>query len=86
MARYANVFRLARDAGMRLLRVGGTMLHESDAIDGLADEYGCLVWQAFAFASFDYPTDTAFTASVQREAEQVPSHTRRFAWRSMLWQ
>lgn len=85
MARYANVFRLARDTGMNLLRVGGTMLLESDPIYGLADEYGRLVWQDFAFANLDYPMDTAFTASVQREAEQFRSHTRRFAWRSMLW-
>ena len=85
MARYAHVFRLAPDTGMKLLRMGGTMRHESDAIDGLADEYGRLVWQDIVFANFDYPTDTAFTASVQREAEQFLSHTRRFAWRSMLW-
>ena len=72
-------FRLARDAGMNLLRVGGTMLYESDAFYGLADEYGLLIWQDFAFANFDYPTDAAFTASVQREAEQFLLRTRRFA-------
>jgi beta-mannosidase len=72
-------FQLARDAGMNLLRVGGTMLYESDAFYGLADEYGLLIWQDFAFANFDYPTDAAFTASVQREAEQFLSRTQRFA-------
>ncbi|SAL23431.1 glycosyl hydrolase [Caballeronia udeis] len=72
-------FQLARDAGMNLLRVGGTMLYESDAFYGLADEYGVLIWQDFAFANFDYPTDAAFTASVQLEAEQFLSRTRRFA-------
>ena len=69
---------------MKLLQVGGTMLHESDAFYGLADEYGRLVWQDFGFAAFDFPTDAAFTASVKREAEQLLSRTRRFAWRSML--
>ncbi len=64
---------------MNLLRVGGTMLYESDAFYGLADEYGLLIWQDFAFANFDYPTDAAFTASVQREAEQFLSRTQRFA-------
>jgi len=77
-------FQLARDAGMNLLRVGGTMLYESDAFYGLADEYGLLIWQDFAFANFDYPTDAAFTASVQREAEQFLSRTRRFASLAVL--
>ncbi|KLU20752.1 beta-mannosidase [Caballeronia mineralivorans PML1(12)] len=77
-------FQLARDAGMNLLRVGGTMLYESDAFYELADEYGLLIWQDFAFANFDYPTDVAFTASVQREAEQFLSRTRRFASLAVL--
>ena len=72
-------FQFARDAGVTLLRVGQTMLHESDAFYGLADEYGRLIWQDFAFANFDCPTDAAFTASVQREAEQFLSRTQRFA-------
>jgi beta-mannosidase len=61
---------------MNLLRVGGTMVYESDAFYALADEYGRLIWQDFGFANFDYATDTAFTASVQREAEQFLSRTR----------
>jgi beta-mannosidase len=77
-------FQLARDAGMNLLRVGGTMLYESDAFYGLADEYGLLIWQDFAFANFDYPTDAAFTASVQREAEQFLSRTRHFVSLAVL--
>lgn len=77
-------FELARDAGMNLLRVGGTMLYESDAFYGLADEYGLLIWQDFAFANFDYPTDAAFAASVQREAEQFLSRTQRFASLAVL--
>ena len=71
---------------MNLLRVDGVMPYESDAGHGLADEYGRLIWQESAFANFDCPTDAAFTASVQREAEQFLSRTQRFAWRSMLWQ
>jgi beta-mannosidase len=78
------LFRLARDAGLNMLRVGGTMLYESDIFYELADEYGMLVWQDFAFANFDYPTDTAFVASVQREAEQFLSRTQRFAALAVL--
>ncbi len=77
-------FKLARDAGMNMLRVGGTMLYESDAFYALADEYGLLIWQDFAFANFDYPTDPAFVASVQREAEQFLSRTQRFASLAVL--
>ena len=78
------LFALARDAGMNMLRVGGTMLYESDEFYELADEYGILVWQDFAFANFDYPTDPAFTANVQREAEQFLSRTQRFASLAVL--
>lgn len=73
------LFELARDAGMNMLRVGGTMLYESDAFYELADEYGLLIWQDFAFANFDYPIDPSFTASVQLEATQFLSRTQRFA-------
>jgi beta-mannosidase len=82
--RLRPLFELARDAGMNLLRVGGTMLYESDAFYALADEYGIFIWQDFAFANFDYPTDAAFTSSVEREAEQFLSRTQRFASLAVL--
>jgi beta-mannosidase len=75
----AHLFALARDAGMNMLRVGGTMVYESDTFYRLADEYGILIWQDFAFANFDYPTDDAFISSVTREATQFLARTRRFA-------
>lgn len=75
----AHTFALARDAGMNMIRVGGTMVYESDAFYRLADEYGLLIWQDFAFANFDYPTDEAFVASVDEEATQFLARTRRFA-------
>jgi beta-mannosidase len=77
-------FQIARDAGMNMLRVGGTMLYESDAFYALADEHGLLIWQDFAVANFDYPIDPAFTASIQREAEQFLSRTQRFASLAVL--
>jgi beta-mannosidase len=79
-----TLFGLARDAGMNLLRVGGTMLYESDVFYELADEYGIFIWQDFAFANFDYPTDAAFTSSVECEAEQFLSRTQRFASLAVL--
>jgi beta-mannosidase len=80
----AAAFELAVAAGMNMLRVGGTMVYESDAFYALADRHGVLVWQDFAFANFDYPADDAFTAAVSTEARQFLTRTRRFASLAVL--
>lgn len=68
---------LARDAGMNMLRIGGTMAYESDAFYRLCDELGILVWQDFMFANMDYPVDdAAFAENISIEATQQLS---RFA-------
>jgi beta-mannosidase len=77
-------FEAIRAAGMNIIRVGGTMLYESDTFYELADEYGVLVWQDFPFANFDYPDDDAFRANVEQEARQFLSRTRRFASLAVL--
>lgn len=83
-AQLRHTFELARAAGMNMLRVGGTMLYESDAFYALADEYGVLIWQDFALANFDYPNDAAFRASIEKEATQFLTRTRRFAALAVL--
>lgn len=70
---------LARDAGMNMIRVGGTSGYAPEAFHEIADELGILVFQDFAFANMDYPVaDEAFRTSVEAEVAQVLS---RIAWR-----
>ena len=60
----------ARAAGMNMIRIGGTMVYEDDALYDALDAQGVLLWQDFMFANMDYPDDDAFTASVATEVDQ----------------
>ncbi len=65
------------DAGMNMLRVGGTMVYETDAFLDACDAEGVLLWQDFMFANLDYPSgDAGFDAEVAQEARQVLGHLR----------
>ena len=76
-AAYEPLLLLARDAGMNMIRVGGTMGYQGDAFHALCDELGLMVWQDFAFSNFDYPaSDEAFRASVDAEARQFLARTQ----------
>ena len=66
---YEPWLRLARAAGMNMIRIGGTMAYETRDFFDLCDELGIMVWQDFMFANFDYPAaDADFAALVRREA------------------
>lgn len=62
----------AREAGMNMLRLSGTMMPESCAFHDACDELGILVWHDLPFANFDYPAgDPDFMALVEAETRQL---------------
>lgn len=69
---YAQALDQLHDAGMNMVRVGGTMVYEAPAFYEACDRLGILVWQDFMFANMDYPEgDADFMSLVARESEQV---------------
>jgi beta-mannosidase len=62
----------ARDCGLNMVRVVGTMVYEDEAFHDACDELGLLVWQDLMFANLDYPfADVGFRALVDEEVRQA---------------
>lgn len=84
-ARYDALVMRARDAGMNMLRIGGTMTYEADAFYDTCDRLGVLVWQDLMFANMDYPTDdAAFMRTVEHEVTINLARLRRHACLAVL--
>jgi len=63
-------------AGMNMLRIGGTMTYEDDALLDALDAQGVLLWQDLMFANMDYPEDDSFVAAAAAEVEQQLARLR----------
>jgi len=84
-AGYDALVASAHDAGMNMLRVGGTMTYEADAFYDACDRLGVLVWQDFMFANMDYPAeDAAFMRTVEHEVAGNLARLRRHASLAVL--
>ncbi|MEJ8310918.1 glycosyl hydrolase 2 galactose-binding domain-containing protein [Agrobacterium larrymoorei] len=69
---YAPWLRLAAEAGMNMIRIGGTMAYETRDFFSLCDELGLMVWQDMMLANFDYPAkDENFVAHIEKETANL---------------
>lgn len=71
-AAYLPLLSQAVEAGMNMIRIGGTMAYETKAFFDCCDRLGLLVWQDYMFANYDYPVkDEGFVAHVKREVADL---------------
>jgi beta-mannosidase len=76
-AAYEPWLRLAREAGMNMIRLPGVMTYEDDSFFALCDELGIMVWQEMMLANFDYPQgDAGFRAAIAAEVEALLNRTQ----------
>ncbi len=67
----ARWLRLARDAGMNMVRVSGVTCYPGEAFYRQCDALGLMVWQDFMFANFDYGGQSASSALMDDATREV---------------
>lgn len=81
--RYDRFLRLAREAGVNLLRVRAGGLIEKEVFYRLCDRYGLLVWQEFPLAG-EVSEDPAYVTYAQAQAEAIlprrRNHPSLYLW------
>ncbi len=76
-ASYEPWLRLAKEAGVNMIRIPGIATYESPTFFALCDELGLMVWQDLMFANFDYPVaDPDFMIHVKSEVGQFLKRTQ----------
>lgn len=63
-----NLFQLAKNANMNMLRVWSSGVYMDDWIYDIADEMGILLWSEFEFTDATYPNNERYLAEYEAEA------------------